>query len=114
MKNDPAAVGFVPMRAAVKGLVLGLFLAVASPAIATPEYILPTLFDVTGVAANDVLNIRAAPSASAASAWPSRRSFTPALASRCSNQRGSRRSSSSTAGTLSERCKASLALIGPR
>ena len=65
MKNDPAAVGFVPMRAAVKGLVLGLFLAVASPAIATPEYILPTLFDVTGVAANDVLNIRAAPSASA-------------------------------------------------
>lgn len=38
----------------------------ASPALATQEYILPTLFDVTGVAAGDVLNIRAAPDASAA------------------------------------------------
>lgn len=32
---------------------------------ATQEYILPALFDVTGVRADDVLNIRAAPSASA-------------------------------------------------
>ena len=33
----------------------------AAPAWATQEYILPTLFDVTGVAAGDVLNIRAEP-----------------------------------------------------
>ena len=52
--------------AAAKGLVLGLFLFSAWPAAATQEYVLPTLFDVTGVAANDVLNIRAAPNASAA------------------------------------------------
>jgi uncharacterized membrane protein len=65
MKNDPATVRFFCILAAAKGLVLGLFLAVASPAVATQEYILPTLFDVTGVAANDVLNIRAAPDASA-------------------------------------------------
>ena len=44
---------------------LSLFLFAASPAAATQEYILPTLFDVTGVAASDVLNIRAAPDASA-------------------------------------------------
>lgn len=37
---------------------------VASPAAATQEYILPTLFDVQGVAADDVLNIREAPTAS--------------------------------------------------
>lgn len=37
----------------------------ASPALATPEYILPTLFDVTGVEPDDVLNIRAEPSADA-------------------------------------------------
>lgn len=37
----------------------------AGPAAATQEYILPTLFDVSGVAADDVLNIRAAPSADA-------------------------------------------------
>lgn len=37
----------------------------AGPAAATQEYILPTLFDVTGVAADDVLNIRETPSASA-------------------------------------------------
>ncbi|MDP0929123.1 SH3 domain-containing protein [Paracoccus onubensis] len=37
----------------------------ATPALATPEYILPTLFDVTGVEADDVLNIRAEPSANA-------------------------------------------------
>lgn len=35
----------------------------AGPAHATQEYILPTLFDVTGVAAGDVLNIRQQPSA---------------------------------------------------
>ena len=33
----------------------------ARPAMATQEYILPTLFDVTDVAADDVLNIRAGP-----------------------------------------------------
>jgi uncharacterized membrane protein len=38
----------------------------AGPAWATPGYVLPTLFDVTGVAAGDVLNIRAAPDANAA------------------------------------------------
>lgn len=36
----------------------------AGPAFATQEYILPTLFDVTGVASNDVLNIRQSPNAS--------------------------------------------------
>jgi len=36
------------------------------PALATQEYILPTLFDVTDVASDDVLNIRAAPTATAA------------------------------------------------
>lgn len=65
MKNDPATVRFFPIFAAAKGLALGIFLFAASPATATQEYILPTLFDVTGVAANDVLNIRAAPDASA-------------------------------------------------
>ncbi|MFV0301489.1 MAG: COG3650 family protein, partial [Paracoccus sp. (in: a-proteobacteria)] len=38
----------------------------ALPAHATPEYILPTLFNVTDVEADDVLNIRAEPSARAA------------------------------------------------
>jgi uncharacterized membrane protein len=37
----------------------------SQPASATPEYVLPTLFDVTGVAADDVLNIRAEPDAGA-------------------------------------------------
>ena len=37
----------------------------ALPAHAAQEYILPTLFDVTGVATNDVLNIRENPFASA-------------------------------------------------
>lgn len=41
-------------------------LAWASPALATQEYILPTLFDVSGVSSHDVLNIRAEPSARAA------------------------------------------------
>ena len=65
MKTDPATVSFFPIFAAATGLALGIFLFAASPAAATQEYILPTLFDVTGVAANDVLNIRAAPDASA-------------------------------------------------
>lgn len=63
---DPVAAGTIPGPDAVKALLFGLFLAVASPAAATQEYILPTLFDVTGVAAQDVLNIRAAPDARAA------------------------------------------------
>lgn len=47
--------------------ILALILTLtAAPAWATQEYILPTLFDVTGVAADDVLNIRETPSASAA------------------------------------------------
>jgi uncharacterized membrane protein len=44
--------------------VMALLIA-AAPASATPEYTLPTLFSVTGVAVDDVLNIRAAPSSSA-------------------------------------------------
>lgn len=51
----------------LKAAALSLSLALlAIPAQATQEYILPTLFDVTGVAADDVLNIREDPSASAA------------------------------------------------
>ena len=46
-------------------LAFALLLAGAVPAAATPEYVLPTLFDVTGVAGDDVLNIREQPSASA-------------------------------------------------
>lgn len=45
---------------------LALILALAGPASATQEYILPTLFDVSGVAPDDVLNIRAEPNARAA------------------------------------------------
>lgn len=45
---------------------LVLTLALAGPALATQEYILPSLFDVSGVAAHDVLNIRAEPDAGAA------------------------------------------------
>lgn len=48
------------MIRAVLIAVLTVFAAWASPALATP-----TLYDVTGVAANDVLNIRAEPSARA-------------------------------------------------
>ena len=47
----------------MRRLALALLLATALPAAATQEYILPTLFDVTDVAADDVLNIRSAPSA---------------------------------------------------
>jgi uncharacterized membrane protein len=52
--------------AAARKVLLGIFLIAAWPAAATQEYILPTLFDVTDVAEGDVLNIREAPSASAA------------------------------------------------
>lgn len=38
-------------------------MALAAPAAATQECILPTLFDVTGVASDDLLNIRARPEA---------------------------------------------------
>ncbi|WP_405402222.1 COG3650 family protein [Paracoccus sp. Ld10] len=44
---------------------LALMLALSGPALATQEYILPSLFDVARVAADDVLNIRADPDASA-------------------------------------------------
>ena len=44
---------------------LVLALSGAAPAWATPEYVLPTLFDVTGVAADDRLNIRERPDPSA-------------------------------------------------
>lgn len=46
-----------------QGVVIGLSLLWTAPASATQEYILPTLFDVTDVAADDMLNIRARPSA---------------------------------------------------
>ena len=65
MNDDAATVSRFPRLAAAKGLVLGALLLAAWPASATPEYILPTLFDVTEVAADDVLNIRAAPNANA-------------------------------------------------
>ncbi|MDO5705498.1 MAG: SH3 domain-containing protein [Paracoccus sp. (in: a-proteobacteria)] len=42
-----------------------ILMMTATPALATPEYVLPTLFDVTGVAADDVLNVRAEPTAQA-------------------------------------------------
>ena len=50
------------MRAGLFAAVLAL---IAGPALATPEYTLPTLFDVTGVAAGDTLNIRERPDPSA-------------------------------------------------
>ena len=40
-----------------------LSVLMAGPALATQEYILPTLFDVTDVASDDALNIRAEPNA---------------------------------------------------
>ncbi|TBN40460.1 peptide-binding protein [Paracoccus subflavus] len=46
-------------------LALVLSLVLTGPAFATQEYSLPTLFDVLGVASDDVLNIRAEPNASA-------------------------------------------------
>lgn len=48
----------------MRALILSLAL-LAAPAHATPEYQLPGLFDVTGVAADDVLNLRARPDARA-------------------------------------------------
>ena len=65
-KTGPAACGSMLWLAEIKRFVLVLLLVAASPASATQEYILPTLFDVTGVAADDVLNIRSAPDASSA------------------------------------------------
>ncbi len=47
----------------LKHALLAIAVLCASPASATPEYVLPTLFDVTGVASDDVLNIRENPSA---------------------------------------------------
>jgi len=60
--------GSVKMRLSPwpKAALLGVFLVAAWPAAATQEYTLPTLFDVTGVEADDVLNIREGPSATAA------------------------------------------------
>lgn len=49
----------------MKHLLIALIL-LAGPAAATPEYVLPTLFDVTGVASDDVLNIRENPNADSA------------------------------------------------
>lgn len=49
----------------LKAAFASTFALLALPAQATQEYILPTLFDVTGVAADDVLNIRETPSANA-------------------------------------------------
>lgn len=49
----------------LKRMILMAMLA-AGPAAATQEYVLPTLFDVSGVAAGDVLNIRETPSGRAA------------------------------------------------
>ncbi|MDO5647100.1 SH3 domain-containing protein [Paracoccus sp. (in: a-proteobacteria)] len=45
-------------------IAVGLIL-LASPALATPEYVFPSHWDVAGVAADDVLNIRAEPDARA-------------------------------------------------
>lgn len=42
---------------------LAVMALLAGPALATQEYILPTLFDVSGVAPDDVLNIRERPDA---------------------------------------------------
>lgn len=47
------------------GAMIAMLTLIAGPAAATQEYILPTLFDVTGVAQNDALNIRSAPNAQA-------------------------------------------------
>ena len=49
----------------MRAVLLSLVLFWAGSAAATQEYVLPTLFHVTGVEAGDVLNIRAAPSAGA-------------------------------------------------
>ncbi|MFD1914204.1 COG3650 family protein [Halodurantibacterium flavum] len=46
-------------------LAVAMLAGLSQPALATREYILPTLFDVEGVRADDVLNIRAEPSATA-------------------------------------------------
>ncbi|MGB0496695.1 MAG: SH3 domain-containing protein [Rubricella sp.] len=45
----------------MKRLILLALLLWVSPAGATPDYVLPTVFEVTGVSAGDVLNVRAGP-----------------------------------------------------
>jgi uncharacterized membrane protein len=49
------------LRARIAALVLLVDAAGAGPAAATQEYVLPTLFDVAGVAATNQLNVRAGP-----------------------------------------------------
>lgn len=53
------------LRRSTASALLSIALIAGSPAYATTEYVLPSLFDVTGVAADDVLNIREAPNARA-------------------------------------------------
>lgn len=50
----------------IRSIAVALLSLAGAPAVATQEYTLPTLFDVTGVAANNELNIRAEPDADAA------------------------------------------------
>ena len=45
----------------MRGVLVAALVVLAAPTGATQEYILPTLFDVAGVGAGDVLNVRAAP-----------------------------------------------------
>lgn len=49
----------------MRALILILTLIAATPALATPQGALPTLFDVIGVAPDDVLNVREQPSGAA-------------------------------------------------
>ncbi len=65
MNHERSNTRVFPSLPVACALLLGILIGGAEPAAATQEYILPTLFDVTGVAADDVLNIRAAPNASA-------------------------------------------------
>lgn len=60
---DAAKVGRFLRLVSTRAMLLGIFHGAAWPAAATQEYILPTLFDVVDVAADDVLNIREAPDA---------------------------------------------------
>lgn len=50
----------------LRSLLVASALMIAAPAFATPEALLPGLADVVDVAANDTLNVRAEPNASAA------------------------------------------------
>lgn len=49
----------------LRPLILAATLLCAAPAFATPEALMPGIADVVGVAANDILNIRAEPNAQA-------------------------------------------------